>query len=93
MRTEMANLPGKCLRERRRQFKLSAGTPAQDFFFFFIVTSTSVVILVVQATVEHQMFLGDARGDQTFFNLAALKTRTIAKHTCLCRHTVDYAAH
>lgn len=35
MRTEMANLPGKCLRERRRQFKLSAGTPAQDFFFFY----------------------------------------------------------
>lgn len=67
-----------------------AGT---GFLLFFIVTSTSVVILVVQATVEHQMFLGDARGDQTFFNLAALKTRTIAKHTCLCRHTVDYAAH
>lgn len=91
MRTEMANLPGKCLREHRRQFKLSVGTLAQDFFF--TVTSTSVFILVVQATVKHQMFSGDTPGHQTFSILAALKTRTIAEHTCLCRHTVDYAAH
>lgn len=33
MRTEMANLPGKCLHKHHCQFKMSVGKLAQDFFF------------------------------------------------------------
>lgn len=41
MRTEMANLPGKCLHKHHRQFKLSMGKLAEDFF---IVMSTCLQV-------------------------------------------------
>ena len=90
MRTEMANLPGKRPHKHRRRSKSGAG-----FFFFYcyVHMSTSVVVLVVGAALRRLvLFSGGVRTDQTFTIWLQLG-ETIARHTCLCRHTVDYAVY
>lgn len=40
MKTEMANLPGKCLHKHLHQFKLSTCKLAQDFVFLVFMPNT-----------------------------------------------------
>lgn len=59
MRTEMANLPGKCLRKHCRQFKLSVGKLVKSSFTVMATCPQVGKVLVVHAALEHRMFSGD----------------------------------
>lgn len=68
MRTERANLPGKCLHKRHCQFKLSVGKLLQAFLFFLLLCPHihKSEKLAVQAALEQGTFPGDTHNDRTF---------------------------
>lgn len=66
MKTEMANLPGKCLHTCRHQFKLSTCKLAQDFVFNCYTHMSTSVIILVQTTLKQLMFTGDIQSNQTW---------------------------
>lgn len=83
MRTETANLPGKCLHKHQRQFKPSIGKLAHVFFYRYVHMSTSVIILVVQATLKRQMFSGDIHSDQICHFVAVKCEQLLSTPVCV----------
>lgn len=79
MRTETANLPGKCLRKHHCQFKLSVGKLAESFF---IVMSTCPQV-VKYLLFEQPRFSGHIPSNQTSTICLPLDMNNCSAHLSL----------